>query len=106
MRSREPRRILVQAAKLREGQRRELMRALSQADEVVQTLQSRAVNCSHCHSERMVRNGHGIGLRRYKCRTCARLRSGSLVRSFEKQTLDRHWMGASHSALGLITAAR
>ena len=75
MRSRELKRMVAQAAKLTVEQRRELVRTLTQVDEaaeVVQTLESRAVNCPHCHGERVVRNGHASGLQRYKCRACAR----------------------------------
>lgn len=75
MRSRELKRMLAQAAKLTVVQRRELVWALTQVDEaaeVVQTLESRPVSCPHCHSERVVRNGHASGLQRYKCRGCAR----------------------------------
>lgn len=75
MRSRELQRMLVQASKLTPAQRQELVRALSQTDEVaqvVQTLQARALSCPHCGDERVVRNGHASGLQRYKCRGCAK----------------------------------
>lgn len=75
MRSRELKRMVAQAGKLTLEQRRELVRTLTQVDEaaeVVQTLESRAMNCPHCHGERVVRNGHASGLQRYKCRACAR----------------------------------
>jgi transposase-like protein len=73
MRSRELKRMLAQASKLTPPQRQESRRALGQLDEsaqVVQTLESRAVECPQCHSERVVRNGHASGLQRYKCRAC------------------------------------
>jgi len=75
MRNRELKRMLAQASKLTGAQRQQLMRALDQADEVVQvvqTLESRPVACPHCHGERVVRNGRASGLQRYKCRACAK----------------------------------
>lgn len=75
MRSREFQRMLVQASTLTPTQRQELVRALSQTNEmaqVVQTLQARSLNCPHCNDERVVRNGHASGLQRCKCRGCAK----------------------------------
>lgn len=53
MRSRELKRMPVQASKLTPGQRQELIQALNGADEiaqVVQTVQSRPQACPHCLS--------------------------------------------------------
>ncbi len=75
MRSRELKRMLVQAVKLTPPQRQELMHALGKGDEaarVVQTLESRPVVCPHCQGQRVVRNGHASGLQRHKCRSCNR----------------------------------
>lgn len=75
MRSRELKRMLAEASKLTPTQRQELIWVLSDLDEaeqVVQTVQSRPQVCPHCQGERVVRNGHASGLQRYKCRNCAR----------------------------------
>jgi transposase-like protein len=75
MRSRELKRMLAQASKLTPGQRQELIFALGKAadaTQVIQTLESRALVCPHCHGECVVRNGLASGLQRYKCRACAK----------------------------------
>lgn len=75
MRSRELKRMLTLALKLTPAQKQELLHALNPADDatrVMQTLESRPLDCPHCHSERVVRNGHASGLQRYKCRGCAK----------------------------------
>jgi transposase-like protein len=87
MRSRELKRMLAEASKLTPTQRQELIWVLSDLDEaeqVVQTVQSRPQVCPHCQGERVVRNGHASGLQRYKCRNCART-FNSLTR--------RRWLG-------------
>lgn len=75
MRTRELKRLLAEVARLAPVHKLVLMQALRAPDDaaqVAQAVQARALACPHCHSERIVRNGHASGLQRYKCRGCAR----------------------------------
>lgn len=75
MRTRELKRLLAEAVMLAPAHKLVLMQALRATDDaaqVEQALQARVLACPHCHSERIVRNGHAGGLQRYKCCGCAR----------------------------------
>lgn len=75
MRNRDMQRLLVQASRLTPEQKQQLLSVLSQADEasrVVEVLEVRPTSCPHCSSAHLVRHGHASGLRRYRCRGCAK----------------------------------
>lgn len=117
MRTRELKRLLAEAAKLTSLQKQALMNALRATDDaaqVVQALEARELACPHCHSERIVRNGHASGLQRYKCRDCARtfntLTATPLARLRHKEKWERQAdvlrQGLSvHQAAGALAVA-
>ena len=90
--------LVASIAKLSAGQLDKLADAVSSARSVKSGLaaveRANPPQCRHCHSPRVVRNGHQAGLQRYRCKDCGKTCNAAtatpLARLRHKERFERY----------------